>query len=54
VYTVIRFDHRDIASETWGPGPLQTTTGILVYQMPDGPYQLGDTGITLDCPDVPR
>jgi hypothetical protein len=48
-YTVIGFDQRDIASETWGPGPLRTTTGIPVYQMADGPYQLGNTGITLDC-----
>jgi hypothetical protein len=37
-----------------GPGTLRTTSGIPVYQMADGPYQLGDTGITLDCPDLPR
>jgi len=48
-YTVIRFEQRDVASQTWEPGPLRTTTGILVYEMADGPHQLGDTGITLDC-----
>jgi hypothetical protein len=47
--TIIRFEQRDVASQTWGPGPFRTTSGILVYEMADGPYQLGDTGITLDC-----
>ena len=52
-YIVIRYELRDRDRLLWGEGPLRTTDGITVYQMQDGPYQLGDTGITLDCVEEP-